>query len=109
MTEIHKALAENFPLNPYVFCDENQTFSNIFPSVEDWNKAGSPFIWKKVESKNGYDVWIDLGYGYLALTKGEILIATDMYRIVGIEGHEHVAVLEKTYYGTKGYLFFGDS
>ena len=94
---MHKALAE--------YC---KSPSKFFQSAEeadaaaDWNQEHH---WFPAETKWGFTVWLDVGFGLLALTKGEKLIGTGKYSVVGVKGYEHIAVLDRDYYGTEEYLF----
>jgi hypothetical protein len=57
--------------------------------------------WIIVESDGDFTVWMDNGYGLLALTRGEELCDVGKY----IARSENVVALDKDYYGVAKYIW----
>jgi hypothetical protein len=87
----HKAILARFP---------NSRFEPEI-NLDNWNNTHD---WVAVESDGEYIVWLDQGYGLLALTKGEELCGqVGKYFIQDNKGK--VTVLDRDYYGVSKYIW----
>ena len=69
----------------------------------NWVKAGHPHCWVNPVEENGYTVFTDVGYGFLAMFKGDEFIAAGKYQIMTSEVIYNCA----NYYGlgSSGFYF----
>lgn len=69
--------------------------------LEEWYKAGRPSTWEEVEKSDNYTVWVDFGYGALALFDGDNFLEAGKHEII----RGDVVVLDRDYYATKKYIW----
>jgi len=68
---------------------------------EQWTDAGGPHTWVLVETDNEHSVYIDVGYGYIALFENGVLAGcSDTY----VNTATAVA-MDRDYYGTTKYIW----
>ncbi len=76
-----------------------------------WTEQGRPECWRMVEQRvintNTQNipcqVWLDTGYGQLALVINGLIEGTGKHNVISPDGS--IVVLDVDYYGTSGYLF----
>jgi hypothetical protein len=67
-----------------------------------WNKNGKPFEWQLVESDGDHHVYVDTGYGWMALFNGETLVDITLSHVMT---SNDVVVLHRGYYGVTKYIW----
>ena len=71
-------------------------------TTDEWENSGRPCMWNLAEEKDGYKLFDDLGYGYMALFKDdELLEVTSHDQIVTND----VVAVNDQYYGVTNRIF----
>lgn len=70
-------------------------------NIDEWLEKGRPHEWLLVETNNDWSVYVDVGYGYLALFCKNRLVGTGKQHIIT---DENIVVLDTEYYGLKHYI-----
>ena len=71
-------------------------------TINEWENSGKPCMWSLAEEKDGYKLFDDLGYGYMALFKdNELVEVTSHNQIVTND----VVAVENQYYGITNRIF----
>jgi len=101
---------KHFPNHPHTFFPSSSLEYVLNVSLEEWQSAEYPYQWVKVEEAHGYQAWIEVEYGNMALTFGDKIIgvSSDFGIIVPAE-HPRIVFLDKDDFGTTNYLYFSNN
>ena len=88
-------------LNQYFRSDLSHRIVAERMGVEEWQTNGKPFTWQLVETQGPHAVYLDSGYGWLALFDNGKLVGCGKETINTAD----CVVLCKDYYGTPKYIW----
>lgn len=87
-------LKKAFKEFPHDTIDEDEDY-------KEWEKQGKPYWWGLAETEGKYSVYMDYGYGNLAVFSDGELIGYGLRKIITKE----VVVLHRDYYETSKYIW----
>jgi len=103
--------SERFSYHPHEFFTSSSIAHARQGSLDEWEASKCPYQWIKVEEARGYQAWIDIGYGNMALAFKDKIIGVGCQSgvVVPDDGKYQVVFMDKEYFGIPSYLYFSNS